>query len=61
MNIMFINLNVNAKINEINVKLNIIFDNIFNDNKNNYELLSIFKSVVNDNNKRIRFRMREIE
>ena len=61
MNIMFIILNVNAKINEINVKLNIMLDNIFSDNKNNYELLNMFKSVINDDDKRIRFRICKIE
>ena len=61
MNIMFINLNVNAKVIEINVKLNMIFDDIFNDNKNNYELLNIFKNVIDNNDERVRFRMCEIE
>ena len=61
MNIIFINLNINAKIIEICVYLNMIFDNIFNDNKNKYELLNIFKKIVYNNDERIRFRMCEIE
>ena len=61
MNIMLANLNVNVKIDEINVKLNIMFDDIFNDNKSNHELLNIFKNVVNNNDERVRFRMREID
>ena len=43
MNIIFANLNINAKIIEICAHLNMMFDNIFNDNKNKYELLNIFK------------------
>ena len=46
MNIIFVNLNINAKIVEICVYLNIIFNNIFNNNKNKYELLNIFKKSV---------------
>ena len=61
MNIMFTNLNINVRIVKINVKLNTIFYNQFNDNKDNYKLLSIFKSVINDDNERMRFRIREIK
>ena len=61
MNIIFINLNINAKIIKICVYLNAMLDDIFNDNKNKYELLNIFKKVVNNNDERMRFRMREIE
>ena len=53
-------MNINAKIVEICVRLNIIFDNIFNDNKSKYELLNMFKKVVNNSDKRMRFR-NEIE
>ena len=38
-----------------------MLDDIFNDNKNKYELLNIFKKVAHNDDKRIRFRMREIE
>ena len=55
MNIIFANLNINAKIVEIYARLNTIFDNIFNDNKSKYELLNIFKKVVNNDDERIRF------
>ena len=48
MNIIFINLNINAKVVEICVKLNMMFDNTFNDNKGNHELLNIFKNIVDD-------------
>ena len=61
MNIIFINLNINAKVIKVCVRLNAIFNNTFNNNKDKYELLNIFKKIVNNNNKRIRFRMREIE
>ena len=61
MNIIFINLNINAKVIEICVYLNTMFDDIFNDNKSKYELLNMVKKVVNNNNERIRFRMCEIE
>ena len=44
------------KIIKIYVHLNAIFDDIFNDNKNKYELLNIFKKIVNNNNERMRFR-----
>ena len=33
-----------------------MLDDIFNDNKNKYELLNMFKKIVNNNDKRIRFR-----
>ena len=49
MNTIFANLNINAKIVKIYVKLNTMLDNIFNDNKNNHELLNIFKNVIDDN------------
>lgn len=58
---MFINLNIYTKIVKVDVVLNMMFYNDFNDNRNNYKLLNMFQSVVNDSNKRIRFRMREIE
>ena len=61
MNIIFINLNINAKIVKICVYLNIIFDDIFNDNKNKYKLLNIFKKVVNNSDERISFQIYEIE
>ena len=60
MNIIFINLNINAKIIKICVYLNIMFDDIFNNNKNKYELLNMFKKIINNNDKCIRFR-NEIE
>ena len=44
------------KIIKICVHLNAIFDDIFNDNKNKYELLNIFKKIVNNNNERMCFR-----
>ena len=49
MNTIFADLNVNAKIIEICVKLNTMFNNTFSDNKNNHELLNIFKNVVDNN------------
>ena len=61
MNTIFINLNINAKIVKICVYLNIIFDDIFNDNKNKYKLLNIFKKVVNNSDERISFQIYEIE
>ena len=61
MNIIFINLNINAKVIKIYARLNTMFDNIFNYNKNKYELLNMFKKTVNNNNERIYFRIREIE
>ena len=54
-------MNINAKIIKFYVYLNTMLDDIFNDNKNKYELLNMLKRVVNNNNKRIHFRMREIE
>ena len=60
-NTIFINLNINAKIIKIYARLNTMLNNIFNDNKNKHELLSIFKKIINNNNERINFRMREIE
>ena len=61
MNIIFINLNINAKIIEIYAHLNMMLDDIFNNNKNKYELLNIFKKVVYDDDERICFRIRKIE
>ena len=58
---MFINLNINTKIIKTCVYLNTMFDNIFNNNKNKYELLNMFKKIVNNNNERIRFRIFKIE
>ena len=55
MNIIFVNLNINMKIVEICVRLNAMFDDIFNDNKDKYELLNIFKKIVNNNDERMRF------
>ena len=54
-NTIFANLNINAKIIEIYIRLNAMFNDIFNDNKNKYELLNIFKKVVNNDNERINF------
>ena len=59
-NIIFINLNINAKIIKIYIRLNVMLDDIFNDNKNKYKLLNIFKRIVNNNDERMRFR-NEIE
>ena len=61
MNIIFANLNINARIIKIYIYLNAIFDNIFNDNESKHKLLNIFKRIVNNNDKRMRFRMRKIE
>ena len=61
MNIIFINLNINAKIIKICVRLNTMLDDILNKNKNKYELLNMFKKIFNNNDERIRFRMREIK
>ena len=60
MNIIFTNLNINAKIIKVYVRLNMIFDNIFNKNKNKHKLLNIFQKVVNNNDERICFQ-NEIE
>ena len=60
-NTIFINLNINAKVIKIYIHLNAMLDDIFNDNKNKYELLNIFKKVVYNNNERINFRMYKIE
>ena len=60
MNIIFINLNINMKIIKICARLNAMLNDIFNNNKNKYELLNIFKKVVNNDDERIRFR-NEIE
>ena len=54
-NIIFINLNINAKIIKIYARLNAMLDDIFNNNKNKHELLNIFKKIVHNNDKRIRF------
>ena len=61
MNIIFVNLNINAKIIEIYVRLNMMFDDIFNNNKDKYELLNMFKKIVYNNDEHIGFQMREIE
>ena len=61
MNIIFINLNINARIIKICARLNAMLDNIFNNNKNKYKLLNIFKRVVYNNDERINFQMRKIE
>ena len=55
MSIIFANLNINAKIVEICARLNIMLDDIFNNNKNKYELLNMFKKIVYNNNERISF------
>ena len=60
-NIIFANLNINMKIIKIYAYLNMMLNNIFNKNKNKYKLLNIFKKIVNNNNERICFQMREIE
>ena len=60
-NTIFTNLNVNVKIIEICAHLNMMLDNIFNDNKNKYELLNIFKKVAYNNDERIHFQMYKIE
>ena len=60
-NTIFINLNINVKVIKVCVRLNAMFDDIFNDNKNKYELLNMFKRIVNNDNKRMRFRIREIK
>ena len=54
-NIIFINLNISARIVEIYARLNMMFNDIFNDNKNKYELLNMFKKIVNNDDERIRF------
>ena len=61
MNTIFANLNINLKIIEIYARLNTMLDDIFNDNKNKYELLNMLKKIVYNNDERINFRMREIE
>ena len=60
-NIIFVNLSINAKIIKIYAHLNAMLDDIFNNNKNKYELLNMFKRVINNNDKRIRFRMYKVE
>ena len=54
-NIIFVNLNINAKIIEICAHLNAMFNDIFNNNKIKHELLNIFKKIVNNDNERMRF------
>ena len=61
MNIIFVNLNINAKIVEICAYLNMIFDNIFNNSKSKHKLLNIFKKIGNNDNKCINFRMCKIK
>ena len=58
---MFANLNIKIKIIKIDIHLNTMLRSIFNDNKNIYELLNMFKNVINNNDERMRFRMREIK
>ena len=60
MNTIFTNLNINAKIVKVCARLNAIFNNIFNNNKNKHKLLNMFKKIINNNDKRMRFR-NEIE
>ena len=60
MSTIFVSLNINAKVAWICARLNAMLNNIFNDNKNKYKWLNMFKRVVNNNDKRIRFRS-EIE
>ena len=61
MNTIFINLNTNARIIKVYVHLNTMFNDIFNDNKDKYELLNIFKKIIYNNDERIRFRIYKIE
>ena len=61
MNTIFINLNINARIIKVYVHLNTMFNDIFNDNKDKYELLNIFKKIIYNNDERIRFRIYKIE
>ena len=49
------------KIIKICARLNTMLNDIFNNNKNKYELLNMLKKVVNNNNKYMNFEMREIE
>ena len=43
------------KIIKICARLNAMFNDIFNDNKDKYELLNMFKKIVNNNDERIGF------
>ena len=61
MNTIFANLNINVKIIKVCARLNVMFDDIFNNNKNKHELLNIFKKIVNNDNERINFRICEIK
>ena len=54
-------MNINVKIIKVCARLNIMLDNIFNNNKNKYELLNMFKKIINNDDERMRFRIREIE
>ena len=54
-------MNINARIVKVCARLNAIFDDIFNNNKSKYELLNIFKKIVNNNDERMRFRIYKIE
>ena len=54
-------MNINARIVGICARLNTMFDDIFNDNKDKYELLNIFKKVAYNNDERMNFQMRKIE
>ena len=60
-NTIFTNLNINAKIIKVYAHLNTMLDDIFNNNKNKYELLNMFKKIVNNVNKRMNLKMCEIE
>ena len=46
MNIIFANLNINAKIIKICVHLNAMFNNIFNNNKSKYEFVKIWSRTL---------------
>ena len=57
MNTIFANLNINVRIIKVYIRLNTIFDNIFNNNsKDKHKLLNMFKKIVNNNDERMRFR-----
>ena len=61
MNIIFANLNINAKIIKVCAHLNTMLDDIFNNNKDKYKLLNIFKKTVYNGGERINFRIYKIE
>ena len=56
MNTIFANLNINVRIIKVYIRLNTIFDNIFNNNKDKHKLLNTLKKIVNNNDERMRFR-----